>query len=102
MKIKKLIFSFLLSLTIPVLSVLYLGLILSALISLLAGILRTIGFEQIKMSIGLGIDLPVALSIPVSLVVSFLLFRGSLYIKRSITFCFHNLFSPAQPPIKYK
>lgn len=102
MNIKKLIFSFLLSLTIPVLSVLYLGLIFSALISILAGILRTIGFEQIKMSIWLGIDLPVALSIPVSLVVSSLLFRGSLYIKRSITFCFHNLFSPAQPPIKYK
>lgn len=102
MNIKKMLLSFLLSLSIPVLSVLYLGMILSALLSILAGILRTIGFEQIEMSIWQGIELPVALSIPLSIVVSFLLFKGSLYVKRSISFCFHNLFSPAQPPMKFK
>lgn len=102
MNIKKMIHSFLLSLTIPVLSVLYLGMILSALLSILTGILRTIGFEQIKMSIWQGIDLPLALSIPLSLVVSFLLFKSSLYVKRSVTFCFHKLFSPPQPPMKFK
>ncbi|QED49879.1 hypothetical protein [Cytobacillus dafuensis] len=91
MKIKKMIRTFLCSLTIPVLSVLYAGLILSALISVLAGILRTVGFEQIKMSIWHGIDLPVALSIPVSLVVSIFLIIGSLYVKRSIKFCVTNL-----------
>ncbi|WP_102273446.1 hypothetical protein [Cytobacillus massiliigabonensis] len=102
MNIKKRVLSFLMSLTIPVLSVLYLGMMLSALISIFAGILRTIGFEQIKMSIWHGIDLPIALSIPVSLIVSFLLYRGSLYVKRSIKFCFHTLFSPAHPPMKFK
>lgn len=87
MKIKKMIFTFLISLTIPVLSVLYAGLVLSALISLLAGILRTFGFEQIKMSIWHGIDLPVYLSIPLSLAVSFLLIMCSRYVKRSIKYC---------------
>lgn len=78
-------------LTIPVLSVLYLGMILSALISMIAGILRTFGFEQIKMSIWHNVALPVVLSIPLSLVVSFLLIIGSLYVKRSIKFCVSNL-----------
>lgn len=83
--------TFLYLLTIPVLSVLYLGMILSALISMIAGILRTFGFEQIKMSILHNVALPVVLSIPLSLVVSFLLIIGSLYVKRSIKFCVSNL-----------
>lgn len=83
--------TFLYLLTIPVLSVLYLGMILSALISMIAGILRTFGFEQIKMSIWHNVALPVVLSIPLSLVVSFLLIIGSLYVKRSIKFCVSNL-----------
>jgi len=67
----KIIRNFFYLLTIPVMSILYAGLILSTLISLLAGILRTIGFKQIKMSVWNGIDLPVAFSIPLSLIVSF-------------------------------
>ncbi len=87
----KLIRTFLYLLIIPVLSVLYLGMILSALISMIAGILRTFGLEQIKMSIWHNVALPVALSIPLSLVVSFLLIIASLYVKRSIKFCVSNL-----------
>ncbi|MFO1442396.1 hypothetical protein KDN24_03980 [Bacillus sp. Bva_UNVM-123] len=86
-KIKKIILAFFISLSIPVLSVLYVGLILSAIISILAGLLRTIGFEQIEMSIWNGMELPVALSIPLSLIVSSLLIIVSVYIKRSIKFC---------------
>jgi len=91
MNIKIMIRGFLYSLTIPVLSVLYVGMVLSAIISMLAGILRTLGFEQIKMSIWQGIDLPVVLSIPLSLVVSFFLIIVSLYIKRSLKFCVSSL-----------
>lgn len=87
----KLIRTFLYLLIIPVLSVLYLGMILSALISMIAGILRTFGLEQIKMSIWHNVALPVGLSIPLAFVVSFLLIVASLYVKRSIKFCVSNL-----------
>ncbi|GIN23327.1 hypothetical protein [Siminovitchia fordii] len=91
MNLKKIIYSFFYSLTIPVLSILYAGLIVSTIICMLAGILRTFGFEQIKMSIWSGIDLPVALSIPFAIIVSLFLIIGSLYVKRLINFCISNL-----------
>ncbi|WP_284141816.1 MULTISPECIES: hypothetical protein [unclassified Virgibacillus] len=87
----KAIYSFFYLLIIPVLSVLYAGLIISATISILAGILRTFGFDQIKMSIWYGIDLPVALSIPLAIIVSAFLFVCSRYIKRLIIFCVTSL-----------
>lgn len=91
MVIVKMVRTFLYFLTIPVLSVLYFGLILSAIISIIAGILRTFGFEEIKMSIWHNVALPVSLSIPLSLVVSSLLVIVSLYIKRSIKYCVSQL-----------
>jgi len=91
MELIKMMRTFFYFLTIPVLSVLYIGLILSALLSIFAGILRTFGFEQINMSIWYDVALPEALSIPFSLVVSFFLIIGSLYVKRSIKFCVSNL-----------
>lgn len=91
MNIKKIISSFFYLLTIPVLAVLYVGLIVSAIISMLAGILRTFGFEQIKMVIWPGIDLPVPLSIPLALIVSFILIIILLYVKRLINFCVSSL-----------
>lgn len=90
-KLKKIILAFFISLSIPVLFVLYVGLILSAIISILAGLFRTIGFEQIEMSIWNGMELPVSLSIPLSLIVSSLLIIVSVYIKRSIKFCVSHL-----------
>ncbi|MFF5995063.1 hypothetical protein AAGS61_09930 [Lysinibacillus sp. KU-BSD001] len=86
MTLIKITTAFFYSLAIVVLSVLFIGLVLSAVLSILAGILRTFGFEQIKMSIGYGIDLPIALSIPLSLLAAFLLFFCSFYIKRLIKF----------------
>ncbi|MEK5330665.1 hypothetical protein [Lysinibacillus sp. FSL W8-0992] len=79
------------SLALVVLTVLYVGLVVSALITILAGILRTVGIDQIKMSIWQGEDLPIVFSIPLALVVSGILFYCSLYVKRSITFCFSKL-----------
>ncbi|CAM3842283.1 hypothetical protein [Mesobacillus zeae] len=87
MTVKKLLSAFFYSLTILVFSVLYAGLVLSSLIILLSGILRTIGFEQIKMNIWYGVELPVVLSIPVALLFSIFLFYCSKYVKRSIKFC---------------
>ena len=87
MVILQLTIRFLLLLTIPVLYVLYVGLMLCALLILLAGILRTFGIEQIQMSIWQGIELPAVLSIPISLAVSILLIIGSLYVRRSIRYC---------------
>ncbi|MBR3121630.1 MULTISPECIES: hypothetical protein [Oceanobacillus] len=87
MVILQLTIRFLLLLTIPVLYVLYVGLMLCALLILLAGILRTFGIEQIQMSIWQGIELPAVLSIPISLAVSILLVICSLYVRRSIRYC---------------
>lgn len=87
----KIIQSFFCSLALLVLVILYAGLILSALLSILAGILRTVGLEQIKMSLWSGVDLPVVFSIPLALVVALLLFFCSMYVKRSIQFCLSKL-----------
>ncbi|MFJ7664668.1 hypothetical protein ACIQXW_20090 [Lysinibacillus sp. NPDC097162] len=87
----KMIRGFFCSLALVVLTVLYVGLVVSALITILAGILRTVGIDQIKMSIWQGVDLPIVFSIPLALVVSGILFYCSLYVKRSITFCFSKL-----------
>ncbi|MDM5231066.1 hypothetical protein [Lysinibacillus pakistanensis] len=87
----KIIQSFFCSLALLVLVILYAGLILSALLSIVGGLLRTIGLEQIRMSLWSGVDLPVAFSIPLALVVALLLFFCSMYVKRSIQFCLSKL-----------
>ncbi|MGE6603683.1 hypothetical protein ACQKEY_18505 [Lysinibacillus fusiformis] len=79
------------SLALVVLSVLYAGLLLSGILSLLAGFLRTFGFHQIKMSVWYGVELPVTLSIPLALLVAILLFFCASYVKRSIAFCFSKI-----------
>jgi len=91
MTFAKIIQGFFCSLALLVLVILYAGLILSALLSIVAGILRTFGLEQIKMSLWSGVDLPVAFSIPLALLVALLLFFCSMYIKRSIQFCLSKL-----------
>jgi len=91
MIIIKIIQGFFCSLALFVLVILYAGLILSALLSIAGGLLRTIGLEQIKMSLWSGVDLPVAFSIPLALVVALLLFFCSMYVKRSIQFCLSKL-----------
>jgi len=88
---KNIIQTFFGSLALLVLSVLYAGLVFSALLSILAGILRTFGLEQIQMSIWNGVELPIGFSIPLALLVSLLLFFCSMYIKRAIQFCFSKL-----------
>ncbi|MFJ8100584.1 hypothetical protein [Lysinibacillus sp. NPDC096212] len=87
----KIIQGFFCSLALLVLSILYAGLVLSALLSIVAGILRTFGLEQIQMSIWNGVELPIAFSISLALLVSLLLFFCSMYIKHSIQFCFSKL-----------
>ncbi|KOS61113.1 hypothetical protein AN161_19220 [Lysinibacillus sp. FJAT-14222] len=87
----KIIQAFFCSSALLVLSILYVCLVVSALVSILAGILRTFGLEQIKMGIWYGVDLPVIFSIPLALLVSFLLFFCSMYVKRSIVFCLSKL-----------
>lgn len=87
----KIIQGFFCLLAIPVLSVLYVGLIVSALLSILAGVLRTFGLQEIGMSMWPGVSLPIALSIPFSLLFSLLFFYCSIYVKRSIPFCVSKL-----------
>ncbi|XRD25136.1 hypothetical protein AABM34_24695 [Lysinibacillus fusiformis] len=82
---------FLGSLALVVLSVLYAGLLLSGILSLLAGILRTFGFHQIKMNVWYGVELPIILSIPLALLVAILLFFCARYVKHSIAFCFSKI-----------
>jgi len=79
------------TLALVVLTVLYGGLVISALIAILASILRTLGVDQIKMSVWQGIDVPVAFSIPFALVISCILFYCSLHVKRAMSFCFKKL-----------
>ncbi|CRK85014.1 hypothetical protein BN000_05073 [Neobacillus massiliamazoniensis] len=71
-------------LSFPVLFVLYVGIIGSAILSFLAGFLRTIGFESIKINFWYNIPVPTMLSLPFSLIVSLLLFFCSRYVKRLI------------------
>lgn len=87
----KIIQSFFFSLALLVLVILYAGLILSALLSIVGGLLRTIGLEQIRMSLWSGVDLPIAYSIPLALLVALLLFFCSIYVKLSIQFCLSKL-----------
>ncbi|SES15914.1 hypothetical protein SAMN04487944_1218 [Gracilibacillus ureilyticus] len=91
MIISNMLVRFLFLLSIPVLAVLYAGLLVSALISVIAGLLRTFGFEQIKMSLWQGMDLPAALSIPLSLAVAAILVTGSFFVGRSIRYCVRKL-----------
>ena len=78
-------------LAIPILSILYIGLVVSALLSIVAGVLRTVGFQQIGMSILPSISLPIILSIPFSILFFLLFFYCSVYVKRSIPFCVAKL-----------
>ncbi|MFJ7668917.1 hypothetical protein ACIQXI_17715 [Lysinibacillus sp. NPDC097195] len=87
----KIIRGFFCTLALLVLIVLYGGLIVSALIALLASILRTLGVDQIKMSVWQGIDVPVAFSIPFALIISSILFYCSRHVKRAMSFCFSTL-----------
>ncbi|MFL1998227.1 hypothetical protein VYF65_004027 [Lysinibacillus irui] len=87
----KMLQAFFCSLALVVLSVLYIGLLLSAILSIFAGFLRTFGLDQIKMSIWYGVDIPIIFSIPLALLVAVLLFFCATYIKRSIVFCISNL-----------
>jgi len=87
----KVIRGFFCTLTLMVLTILYGGLVVSALIAILASILRTLGVDQLKMSIWQGVDVPVAFSIPFALVFACLLFYCSIHVKRAISFCFSKL-----------
>ncbi|WP_141904563.1 hypothetical protein [Lysinibacillus sp. Y5S-8] len=87
----KILQAFFCSLALIVLSVLYIGLLVSAVLSILAGILRTFGLDQIKMSIWYDVDLPILFSIPLALLVAVLLFLCATYIKRSMVFCLSKL-----------
>jgi uncharacterized membrane protein len=60
------------------------GLIGSAILSFLAGFLRTIGLEAIKINFWYNNPVPTMLSLPFALIVSLLLFFCSRYIKRLI------------------
>lgn len=91
MTFPKMLQAFFCSLALVVLSVLYVGLLLSAVLSILAGFLRTFGLDQIKMSIWYGVDIPIMFSIPLGLLVAVLLFFCTTYIKRSIVFCISKL-----------
>lgn len=83
----KMLKTFFCSLAVMVLSVLYVGLLLGAGLSILAGFLRTFGVDQIKMGLWYGVELPVMFSIPFALLIALLLFFCTIYIKRSIVFC---------------
>lgn len=87
----KMLQAFFCSLALVVLSVLYIGLLLSAILSIFAGFLRTFGLDQIKMSIWYGVDIPIIFSIPLALLVAVLLFFCATYIKSSIVFCISKL-----------
>lgn len=84
---KKIVITFFLYQALLVLSVLYAGLLLSALLSISAGILRTFGIRQIGMSIWYNIELPILLSIPVAVLFAYLLFICSRYVKTAIKYC---------------
>lgn len=87
----KMLKTFFCSLALVVLSVLYVGLLLSAGLSILAGFLRTFGVDQIKMGLWYGVELPVMFSIPFALLIALLLFFCAIYIKLSIVFCLSTL-----------
>ena len=87
----KMLQAFFCSLALVVLSVLYVGLLLSAGLSILAGFLQTFGLDQIKMTIWYGVDIPIMFSIPLALLVAVLLFFCATYIKRSLVFCISKL-----------
>ncbi|OZI13579.1 hypothetical protein CEW92_00660 [Bacillaceae bacterium SAS-127] len=82
---------FMFILSLPVLSVLYLGLLGSVLFALLAGLLRTFGFEAVKITIWPDIAIPAMFSFPFALLVALLLFFCSIYIKRLLKFVFSNV-----------
>ncbi|KPN94446.1 hypothetical protein [Lysinibacillus sp. ZYM-1] len=87
----KLLQTFFCSLALVVLSVLYAGLLLSGVLSILAGFLRTFGLDQIKMSIWYGVELPVMFSIPLAVLVAVLLFFCAKYVKRPMVFCLSKI-----------
>ncbi|WP_077299204.1 hypothetical protein [Virgibacillus pantothenticus] len=87
------LYRFLATLGLLIFSLLYVGLIVSAVIGLGASILRTIGITQIEMTLTPNIPVPRYLSIPVMCVVVAVLLITAKYVKRIINF----LLIPFQP-----
>ncbi|WP_338751361.1 hypothetical protein [Bacillus sp. FJAT-52991] len=83
--------NFVLVLTLPVLAVLYVGLLISALLAALAGLLRTLGVEAVQINIWPDIAVPPILSLPCTLLVSLLLLFCAKYIKHLIKFIYSNI-----------
>ncbi|MFC0523749.1 hypothetical protein ACFFGV_09245 [Pontibacillus salicampi] len=67
--------------SLPVIVVLYVGLLFSAFIAVISGLLRASGIERIPMSILPGVTMPVWLSMPMAVIVAGLLlwFTNKLY-----------------------
>ncbi|WP_366248063.1 hypothetical protein [Terribacillus aidingensis] len=76
----------LLSPAILVFAILYGGFITVIVLTLLAGILNTFGFEQFQMFIWHNIKLPAAWSIPFAIVVSALLGYLTMRVKRILSY----------------
>lgn len=76
----------LLSPAILVFAILYGGFITVIVLTLLAGILNTFGFEQFQMFIWHNIELPAAWSIPFAIVVSALLGYLTMRVKRILSY----------------
>lgn len=82
---------FVLLLSLPVLAVLYVGLLVSALLAALAGVLRAFGMEAIEISIWPDLTVPPIFSLPFALIVSLLLLFCAKYIKRLIKYTYMNI-----------
>lgn len=80
------VYRFFAALSLLVFVVLYVSLIGTAIIGLSGSVLRTMGVEQIEMTFMPNTPIPRFLSIPVMLVVVFVLLTISKYVKRAIEF----------------
>ncbi|MFU0791895.1 hypothetical protein JNUCC74_11350 [Cerasibacillus sp. JNUCC 74] len=80
------VYRFFAALGLFVLVVLYVSLIGTAIFGLGGSILRTMGVDQIEMTFMPNTPIPRFLSIPVMLVVAFVLFTIAKYVKRAIEF----------------
>ncbi|MBN8233853.1 hypothetical protein JF544_01280 [Halobacillus kuroshimensis] len=79
--------------SLPVIVVLYVGLLFSAFIAVISGVLRASGIESIPMSILPGVTMPVWLSMPMAVIVAGLLlwFTNRLYkILKQLLFNIRN------------
>ena len=75
---------------VPTLAVLSVGLFVSAVAALFGGLLRTLGFSIIQMTIWSGVEIPVAFSLPMSILVasilSLLAFKSWTLLRRYLYF----------------